>query len=201
MFQTSDHRLADEGPHSLNPLEVAGARTKTWIPFSTYPDIATILEDRAVSEDRSFLFTHFDQSLLPEQSRKRSSKKRKVSCVIRDPPDMHQEIIKYRDNQIMPEREVAGMSLKGEQAIQTVVHSLLTPAREHLGKSLQGPFSDHEQTMTVSSSRITSSIHGASFQKDSSGRWMARVKNNKDWQSWNQLQMIRAEATMRPDLN
>lgn len=117
MFQTSDHRLADEGPHSLNPLEVAGARTKTWIPFSTYPDIATILEDRAVSEDRSFLFTHFDQSLLPEQSRKRSSKKRKVSCVIRDPLDMHQEIIKYRDNQIMPEREVAGMSLKGEQAL------------------------------------------------------------------------------------
>ena len=30
--------------------------------------------------------------------------------------------------------------------IQTVVHSLLTPIREHRGKSMQGPFSDHEQT-------------------------------------------------------
>ena len=47
MFETSDHRLADEGPHSLNPLKVADAHTKTWIPFSTYPDITTILEDRA----------------------------------------------------------------------------------------------------------------------------------------------------------
>lgn len=85
MFETSDHRLADEGPHSLNPLKVADAHTKTWIPFSTYPDITTILEDRAVSEDRSFLYTHFDQSWLPETSRRHSSKKRKVSYVIRDP--------------------------------------------------------------------------------------------------------------------
>ena len=113
---------------------------------------------------------------------------------------MHEEIIKYRDNQVIPEREVAGMSLKGLEmgnrlfCIQTVVHSLLTPIKEHLGKSLQGPFSDHEQTMTVSSSRITSSIHGASFQKDSSERWMAKVKNNKDWQSWNQLQRNETSA-------
>ena len=44
------------------------AHTRTWIPFCTYLDIKTILEDRGVSEDRSFLYTHFDQSLLPETS-------------------------------------------------------------------------------------------------------------------------------------
>ena len=48
---------------------------------------------------------------------------------------------------------------------------------------------DREQTMTVSASRITTTIHGASFQKDKSGRGLAKVKNNKDWQAFfNQLQ-------------
>ena len=42
---------------------------------------------------------------------------------------MHEEIIKYRDNQVIPEREVAGMSLKGLEmgnrlfCIQTVSRS------------------------------------------------------------------------------
>lgn len=34
MFETSDHRPADQGPHALNPLEVADAHTRTWVPFS-----------------------------------------------------------------------------------------------------------------------------------------------------------------------
>jgi len=38
------------------------------------------------------------------------------------------EIIRFRDNEVIPEREVAGMSLKGLQLgnrFETVVHSLL----------------------------------------------------------------------------
>ena len=64
MFETSDHRPADESPHALNPLGFHSVH---------YPDIATILEDRALSEDRSFPYTHFDRTLLPDTSRRHSS--------------------------------------------------------------------------------------------------------------------------------
>ena len=54
------------------------------------------------------------------------------SCVIREPPDMLEEIIKYRDN----------------EGIQTVVQPFLT---------------------------LTTTIHGANFQMDESGRGLAKV--------------------------
>ena len=52
------------------------------VTFSAYPDITTILEDRAVSEGRSFLYTHFDRSLLPDNNTKKAQAKRKVRCVV-----------------------------------------------------------------------------------------------------------------------